>query len=628
MTTRHTYHYNALAQTILTRIDQARRKGALDGGFSLSIFAELCHAIVGGKTHTARKYAAGLEPVLERLVEEMSTQYPRKPEWLVGSEIILHLSERLLGCTTEACEADLVPKLAVQRTRSAHCGTYSTPDFVADQITKTVLTELGSLRARTGHKPVEIIDLSLEAGHFALSLIGQAPLGRVHFYGLDRDPQAIDLASLLLRKAVRLSNATSVRAKISLGDSILDPLPRGFPDSFDAVIGNPPWKTGHPTDRDNLFEIFRPKLTARFDVYLAFILRADALLRPGGLLGVVVPSGFMYNLNARQVRAHLLEHYEPLRLDVYRRRTFVELPSVAPIGIVLRKKKTMCTPHRNTTIVIHSSFLGPNGHDTVEQRKVCDEWRRHPNSVFCHVTEGGTAWAERRKGRVLLADLGSFSSGARLSAVNRVATPKAFVGITASCLRPFHACEYAATHYKKGDKAFERCPPLEHLLQPKVLFQTIRCVSLTRRLIAASAGQYQLACSTTGMMVPSDVTHAKFIVALMNSTVANAWYKTNDCNRAIKISVLKDLPIPVDEALWTQIAAIGSKIERLYRQIHCAGDECRVGDNGVELTSRSRQVYERISALGCDLDGLVFDLYGVGTAKRAKLIALSDLKTF
>lgn len=629
MSARHTYRYHQLAQSILTSIDRIRSAGEADSRSSVSIFAELCHAIARGAPHAARKHGRALELVLDRLIAETRAQHPRKPEWLVISEIILHLSERLLGQVTQERAHDLsARKISVHRTRSALCGTYSTPDFVADQVTKAALSELGRGRAGASDKPVEVIDLSLEAGHFALSLLGQGPRMPVRFYGLDRDPEAINLASLLLRKALKLSGTRSFRIKTSLADSILDPLPRGFPAVFDAVIGNPPWKTDHPTDRAELSERFRPMLQARFDVYLAFILRADALLRPGGLLGLVVPSGFMYNQSARRVRAHLLDHYELLRLDVYRRRTFVELPSVAPIAIVLRKKRALHSSRRGTTIVLHSSALGPSAQDTRVRRSVCDEWRRHPSSVFCHVTEGGTAWAEHGKGRVLLADLGCFSSGARLSRVSRVSTPTAFIGFTASSLRPFHACENAAAHYKRGDAAFARCPPLEHLARPKVLFQTIRCISLPQRLVAAVAGRCHLACSTTAMFIPGDPAHAGFIAALMNSTVANTWYKINDFNRAIKISVLKNLPIPVNEELWSQIADIGSEFERLYSRIHSASAMCTARGNSAEMALRFQQVYQRIDALRRDLDALVFELYRVATAERAKLVALSCLKTF
>src|SRR5262249_40431287 len=141
------------------------------------------------------------------------------------------------------------------------------------------------------------------------------------------------------------------------------------------------------------------------------------------------------------------------------------------------------------------------------------------------------------------ADLGEFSSGARLSALGKVATPTPFVGFPAGALQPFFACETSATRYRKGDRAFERCPPVDHLNRPKVLFQTVRCISLPQRLVAPAAEGHHLACSTTAMITPPCKHHVSFISAIINSTLANAWYKTNDFNRAIKISILKTLPI-------------------------------------------------------------------------------------
>jgi hypothetical protein len=602
--------------------------GALSGSAPLLVFVRLCFGALNGRGSQARAYLGAFVDSLVELQVACCAARPDKPVWLIKAEIVLHISERLLGKSgqEERWGRSLAKQVRVHRVRQRECGTYSTPNYVADALFDCVIGELRGSGLKPSSRPKKIVDLSMEAGHFPLVALARGGQLPIDIIGFDRDPEAIGLATTLINRAARGARPQSIKFKARLGDSVKAPVPRMLARKVDAVVGNPPWKTIHPTDESELRHQYAPMLYGRYDVYLAFILRADALLRPGGIMGFVLPSAFLYNDNAARVRAFLLEHYDTVSLYVYPRRTFVELPSVAPIVIVLRKKQPDRPRRRLTTIAIHRSLQELSAPESIRRIDVASSWSAHHLKAFSHINLQTRVWAGISE-RTTLAELGAFSSGAHLSSRRRVRTPIEFSGVSAKSLTQFHICDRRIARFRAGEGAFERAPPLKYLPSPKVFFQTVRCVSLATRLVAAAGGAGQLACSTAAMFVPARGQDVNFVAGLLNSTLANAWYKSNDHNHAIKISVLERLEIPLDEPLWGKVAALVKQIEgyRACRRTKAGRCEALGQLQRPPLceNDRARYAWE----LYRQLDDLVFDLYKIPRAERARLSALSGLRS-
>jgi hypothetical protein len=369
----------------------------------------------------------------------------------------LHFVERTLGLTTRAPrpgKRHRVPgrmRFCLERRRARECGTYSTPDFIV----QSMLGELFFALEQDKEEFVDVMDLSIEGGHFPLAMRRWAARKReVRFYGVDQDPVAVELTTRIQRFALLDQGDGGLVFTSSCQDGLLDPLPPKWPRQYAVVVGNPPWIARKSRVTELLRKKFWPLLRGHYDIYLAFMLRAHELLKPGGYLSYVVPSGFLSNCTAAPIRRLLLEQYDILSLTTYPQRSFIEVPCIIPISFLARKKHRPSVVVACTRITNEEVGLGgpnrPRGSTTV---RIADIWKRLPDCVINPLIRHGTEFLVVELPGVPLGSLGKVSSGARLGLSTRCASPITFQAVHARDLRPFHTCSPRSILWTQGCSA-------------------------------------------------------------------------------------------------------------------------------------------------------------------------------
>lgn len=543
----------------------------------------------------------------------------------------LHFVERTIGLLEPASGSkatnSLPPSAAFTREhqRARLCGTYSTPDFIVNSMYRELFRAL----ERNQKKSVDVLDLSLEAGHFVLAARDWVSEGRgIFFYGIDRDPIAIELASRISDFVSRGEKLTNFDYRFACRDSLLDGLPRSWPQRYTIVIGNPPWIARKPVVSP-LRGKFWPLLRGHYDLYLAFILQAHRLLKPGGYLSYVVPSGFLFNYTAAPVRRLLLEEYDILSLTSYPQRSFIEIPCIIPISFLAQKKKRPTAVSLPTRIISEDVGLGgPRRPHGIYRGRYVPIWKKLPFFALNPLARQDTEFLISALRGSPLANFGRVCSGARLCRAQPRRPSSGFLGIHARGLRPFHACPRTGQYYGSFAAVFDRAPEPDAVLSEKVVFQELRYMTHTQRLVAAVAGCGTYPVSTAALFLPNESWHVHFFAALFNSALANAWYKLRDLNRAIKISWLRELPVPYDTIAWRRIERLARQCSRLRMVMHRYSESCRMREEGDVLARRFPQCMKRMAGCLAQIDDEVFDLYGLSRDQRSVALRVRAARVF
>lgn len=174
-----------------------------------------------------------------------------------------------------------------------------------------------------------------------------------HVVGIDIDPRAVTLTRMNLW--IRLTDEPDalplprIDEVVVLGDSLSEEVWSTLPDSYHAVLGNPPFiATGSVRSREELGKRFQAA-QGRFDYSHLFVELAVRRLAAGGVLGLVVPNRLFRNRDAGIVREILTTHTDLLSIiDFGANEVFKE--TMAYIGAVIARKRASPDDPRPATV--------------------------------------------------------------------------------------------------------------------------------------------------------------------------------------------------------------------------------------------------------------------------------------
>jgi predicted RNA methylase len=196
-------------------------------------------------------------------------------------------------------------------------GAFFTPPALAAFVAEAVIAPL-----RGG--PVAVLDPAAGDGRF---LAAAAAAGATRLVGIERDPATAAAAREVVPAAT-----------IVVGEALLGRVEVG---EVDAVVGNPPYvRSIHLRASDPaLWEALRGKFAAtshgEWDLYGAFLERSLAWVRPGGRVGLVVPSRWLTARASARLRAHLAGAVEAI-VDFGARQLFDGATTYTSVVVMAR----------------------------------------------------------------------------------------------------------------------------------------------------------------------------------------------------------------------------------------------------------------------------------------------------
>ena len=176
-------------------------------------------------------------------------------------------------------------------------GGYYTPLDLAAYITRWTLEK----------RPQSILEPSCGDGIFVQALSEVGFPSALSFTGFELLKKEAEKAQARCRKEPRLN--ASIHAQDFLGWAI-NQMVIGQP-QFDAVVGNPPFIRYQylPEDAQQkseaIFKMLHLPFTKHTNAWVPFVLASVALLKPGGRLGMILPSEIIHVVHAQSLRTYL-----------------------------------------------------------------------------------------------------------------------------------------------------------------------------------------------------------------------------------------------------------------------------------------------------------------------------------
>lgn len=199
--------------------------------------------------------------------------------------------------------------------------------FVADKIARSEIATFP-----------RVLDPSSGDGELLAAMLARLG-GHAHVTGFDTDPVAVEIASERLRSEFPGTESTIVTQDfLSIALEHRDNGLFAPSEKFDLVIANPPYvrtQVMGAAESQRLSKQF--ELAGRVDLYYAFIEGISAVLRPGGIAGVIVSNRFMTTKSGSGVRRTILDQFDLLHVwDLGDTKLFEA--AVLPAVLLLRKK--------------------------------------------------------------------------------------------------------------------------------------------------------------------------------------------------------------------------------------------------------------------------------------------------
>ncbi|MGC9194593.1 MAG: Eco57I restriction-modification methylase domain-containing protein [Syntrophobacteraceae bacterium] len=227
-------------------------------------------------------------------------------------------------------------------------GSHYTPNLLAGFVAEQIAQAL-EVQSRSDH--LRVLDPGAGDGELLLCLaevLTDQGFSNFEFFGFDTNPSAANFArSRLNERFPKLKTAIECKDFLSVvlqyylpgeNRTLFNPVP---PSHYDVVIANPPYvRTQVMGAKKAQLLASQFGLTGRVDLYYAFLLGIARVLKPGGILGIIVSNRFMTTKSGSSVRENILKLYDVLHVyDMGDTKLFEA--AVLPAVLLLRRKNGM-----------------------------------------------------------------------------------------------------------------------------------------------------------------------------------------------------------------------------------------------------------------------------------------------
>jgi hypothetical protein len=639
----------------------------------------------------------------------------------LGADILGSIYERYLGSVVRLTPAGRAVVEQKPEVRKAG-GVYYTPRYIVDYIVEHTVGALVNGKSPGQIADLRVLDPACGSGSFLLGAYQYLldwhlewytahPTARprrelyqgaggewfltteekkrillAHIYGVDIDPQAVEVTKLsLLLKVLEGESAETLAAQREMwqeralpdlatnckcGNSLIGPAfyhgqqgsmfdddefyrinafdwEAAFPETmgrggFDAVIGNPPYGAIFDTDEKQYLKSHFESIVGKYDSYGFFIERGLSLLLDGGRLGYIIPHTWLTIVEAQTLRSLILSTARIERIVRLPSRVFAD----ATVDTVLAFLERCCDAEIRESNTITALLFARDAElqalapDNASIHTYCQvDWSSAEACMFTiDVSADEQGILDRlRANHPKLQEICDFSVGVQAYDTH-TGQPRSVIDS-----RAYHADQKRDETYRPelngkdvsrysyqwpGKRWISYGPWLAHPRHPR-FFEGDRI--LVREI--TSAGQYAIEATyvedpfvnykTILNVVLTDAAREKgydtrFVVGILSSRLLS-WFFPRASNKLVtktfpRISILDMKRFPIRTIDWDDPADV-ARHDRMVALVQQMLEQH--GRLAAAATPRDREMIQRrIAMLDEQIDGLVYELYGLTEEER------------
>lgn len=564
-----------------------------------------------------------------------------------------------------------------KRARRKKRGIYYTPKFVVQYIVENTVGRLLQERSHDEIRKLRILDPACGSGSFLIEafdrldryhqeargtaqrsdekaerddFLERLRILRENIYGVDLDPQAVEIArlNLLLKSLYQRALLPKLEDNIRCGNSLISGLPielsqyfgpdweakrpfnweEEFPKimeegGFDIVIGNPPYGADFsPAEKRYMKEHCSVISKGKPDSYLCFLEKAVSLLRNGGYCGFIIPNAWLTNFYGRQIRQHLLKACKILHIvDLFPLKVFSEAIVDTVILIVQREPDGQARSSNN----VHINICRESGQFEQQHSITQQYWEKTKDHIFSIHTDSEVSklMAKMEDISISLASIAELSQGIipYKTRAEGLANPYISPDPKDPEWKPLldegacvdrYSLSWRGLYIRYGDWLWcER--DAKFFEKPKLLFHRIR-KRLPVQLVATFDDEgYHNRHALSNIIASHDRYSLKYILGLFNSKLLNFWF-VSKFGLLMEAAIFKvsQLPIrridfdnPQDVKMHDDLVALVERMLDLHKRLKEA--------EGEEKKDLERQ----IARTDPKIDGLVYELYGITEREKS-----------
>lgn len=433
-------------------------------------------------------------------------------------------------------------------------GAYYTP-------TKVVNKLIRSIQETHDFSKKKIIDPCCGTGNFLLQL--PLSLSVDHIYGSDIDEASIKIARINIALKYSLSDCEVLYKNFVVRNYLFESDSK----QFDIIIGNPPWGFDF-SEQDKVFlkEKYASAYGRSVESYDVFIEQALRELRDNGILSFVLPEAIL-NVKAHSVLREIILQKTSIQYLEMLGNAFdkVQCPC-----IILQLRKTNKLLDTKGMVVVD----GKRKYTITESRKTNSE-------CFSFMTTDEEysiiKTIESIDGKTTLKDNGVFALGI-VTGNNKEYITNKKLDDNEMVLKGSDICKYV---FKPTDNfirfvpdSFQQVAPTDYYRAKEKLLYRFIC----NQLVFAYDNNQTLSLNSCNLLIPTfENLKIKYVMAVLNSSIAQFFFKKQYNSVKVLRSHIEQIPIPVvsekkQEVIIELVDRIceesdSKKIQNLYNEI-------------------------------------------------------------